>query len=87
MFESHRMLQKVGSIPARWLRSGEKRGRFDSYKALVSKITNYGAAAVPRVGEVRFLKEFLFDSGFNGSNSYLRAPNLFNNLLSKGYIF
>ena len=67
------MLQKVGSIPARWLRSGEKRGRFDSYKALVSKMTNYGAAAVPRVGEVRFLKEFLFDSGFNGSNSYLCA--------------
>lgn len=66
------MLQKVGSIPARWSRSGEKRDRFDSYKALVSKMTNYGAAAVPRVGEVRFLKELLFDSGFNGSNSYYK---------------
>lgn len=35
----HRVYQKVGSIPTRWSRSGEKRGRFDSYKALVSKMT------------------------------------------------
>ena len=30
-FESHLQLQKVGSIPARSSRSGEKRDRFDSY--------------------------------------------------------